>query len=311
METLSTTHEVLTGEETRDKKQLRRRWLLIMPALTIIVLVGILPLGIILIYSFLTPGDYGGITWEFSYDAYVNLLFNRDIFDDTLTLNTAFLGIYWRTIMLAFLTTLGTLLVGFPTAYFIATRPASQREIWVLLITIPFWANLLVRIYAMLLLIRDEGLINRFLMWTGLRDEPFIMIYTDFGVAVGLIFTFLPFMVLPLYASLERLDFSLVEAAADMFASRWQILRRVIIPLSKPGIISGCMLVFIPSLGSFIIPFMLGGGKQLMIGNLVILQFGSGRNWPLGSAAAMVLMVLVMTALMVFTHLSKKGGLKY
>jgi len=308
MSALTEAQSPLSGEEARDRRQFFHRWLLLSPALAIIVLVGILPLSIILAYSFLASGDYGGVKWEFSADAYVGLLFSRDIFDDTLAINTTYLGIYWRSIFLALATTVGTLLLGFPTAYFIATRPKQQRDYWVLLITIPFWTNLLIRTYAMLLLIRDEGIINRFLMWLGVIDEPFIMIYTDFGVALGLLYSFLPFMVLPIYASLERLDFQLVEAAADLFATRWEILRRVIIPLSMPGIVAGCILVFIPGIGAFITPFMLGGGKQLMIGNLILLQFGSGRNWPLGSAAALVLMVIVMLALMLYVHLSSRQG---
>jgi spermidine/putrescine transport system permease protein len=202
------------------------------------------------------------------------------------------------------------LLIGFPTAYFMATRPPAQRNWWVLLITIPLWSNLLVRTLAIMFLIRDQGLINNILSWAQLIDRPITMLYTNFAIMLGLLYSYLPFMVLPLYSSLEKLDFRLVEAGHDLYANKGQVLRRVIIPLSKPGIIAGCLLVFIPSLGAYVTPLILGGGTHLMIGDLIAQQFGSGRNWPLGSAQALILMAAVLTALYFYVrNTSAKGQL--
>jgi spermidine/putrescine transport system permease protein len=254
-------------------------------------------LALIIIYSFLKPAAYGGVEWIFSTDAYLNFLFQKDIFDDTLQFSPDFLLIYLRSFLFALGTTAFCLLIGFPTAYFMATRPPEQRNWWVLLITIPFWSNLLVRTFAIMFLIRDEGLINHTLLGLGFIEKPITMLYTNFAIVLGLLYSYLPFMILPLYANLERMDFRLVEAGFDLYATRGQVLRRVVIPLAMPGIIAGCLLVFIPALGAYVTPLILGGGKHLMIGDLIAQQFGSGRNWPLGSAQALILMSAVLVAL--------------
>ena len=259
-------------------------------------------------YSFLEPGDFGGVSWTFSLDAYVQILFEEDIFDETLSFTTAYLEIFSRSIGLAFFTTVACLLVGFPTAYFIATQPPSMRNAWLFAITIPFWTNLLIRTYAMLLILRDQGVINMSLIEIGLIDRALPLLYSDFAVGVGLIYAYLPFMVLPIYASLEKLDFRLVEAGYDLYANRFKVLKRLIIPLSKPGIAAGCILVFIPSIGAFITPVVLGGGKHLMIGNLINLQFGQARNWPFGSALALALMALVLISLLLYLRYGSKKG---
>ena len=286
---------------------LRRRWLksrygLVGPALVVIGLFGILPLLIMVVYSFLKAGEYGGVQWIFSTEAYISFLFQRDIFDGTLTFSGDYLLIYLRSILFAAATTLICLALGFPTAYFMATRPAHQRALWVFLITIPFWSNLLVRTLAVMLIIRDEGLINDALIWLGLIDKPIVILYTNFAIMLGLLYSFLPFMVLPLYASLEKMDFRLVEAGFDLYATRGKVLRRIIIPLAKPGIIAGCLLVFIPAIGAYVTPLILGGGTHLMIGDLIALQFGSSRNWPLGSAQALILMTAVLVALLFYVR---------
>ncbi|MXU65678.1 ABC transporter permease [Oceanomicrobium pacificus] len=283
----------------RDSAAKRTRVFLLAPAILTIGIVGLMPLSIALVYSFLEPGTYGGVTWAFSTDAYVQFLFDRDIFDDSLTFSTSYLSIFWRSAFLAIITTIGALLIGFPTAYFIATKPPAQRNLWLFLVTLPFWTNLLIRTYAMLLIIRDEGFINITLQMIGLTSGPIEMLYTDGAVFLGLIYSFLPFMVLPLYASLEKLDFRLVEAAHDLYAGRVQVLRRVILPMARPGMIAGCILVFIPCLGAYITPELLGGGKKLMIGNMIALQFGGSRNWPFGSAAALILMAMVLIVLLI------------
>lgn len=285
----------------------RNRWLA-GPAVTIVALFGIVPLLIVLVYSFLAPAPYGGVQWKFSTDAYLNFLFQRDIFSDALEFSPAFLLIYLRSFVFAVITTLICLALGFPTAYFMATRPPEQRNWWVLLITIPFWSNLLVRTLAIMFIIRDEGLINMALMGLGLIDKPITMLYTNFAIVLGLFYSFLPFMVLPLYSSLEKLDFRLVEAAHDLYATRRQVLWRIVIPMSAPGIVAGCLLVFIPALGAYVTPLILGGGTHLMIGDLIAQQFGSGRNWPLGSAQALILMAAVLVALWVYVRNAAKGG---
>jgi spermidine/putrescine transport system permease protein len=293
--------------EQQDRQLRRRRWLLLSPALIAIGIFGIFPLFIIVIYSFLSPGEYAGVSWTFSTDAYVQFLFERDIFDPSILIFvTDYLEIYGRSFLLAIYSTIAALIFGFPAAYFMATRPPETRNLWVFLFTLPFWTNLLIRTYSMLIIIRDEGLVNITLERLGIIDQPLVILYTDFAVGLGLLYSYLPFMVLPIYASLEKVDFRLVEAGYDLYASRFSVLRRIIVPLAKPGIIAGCILVFIPALGAYITPIMLGGGKNLMIGNLISLQFGSSRNWPFGSAAALILMAFVMIALMFYVRITTR-----
>ncbi len=292
--------EAQSPAHAHDRRMMRMRALLLAPAVLTIGGFLVLPIGIVLLYSFLTPGTYGGVVWKFSFGAYVQFLFERDIFDESLVFSTAYLEIYLRSFLQAITSTVLCFAIGFPTAYFIATRPASQRNVWVLMVTVPYWVNLLIRTIAMLFLIRNEGPLNHLLMSLGLRDTPLQIAYTDFGVGIGLVYSYLPFMVLPIYATIEKLDFRLVEAAYDLYADRWTVMRQVILPLAWPGIIAGSLLVFIPSLGAFIAPDLLGGGKNLMIGNLIALQFQGSRNWPFGSAAAVILMTVVLIALLFY-----------
>ena len=294
--------------EDAQRKKIRKSWLLSTPALLVLFFAASGPLLIVLVYSFLSSGEYGGVVWKFSTDAWFNVVFFQDIFDDTIKLADAHLLILWRSVKLSFFTTLTTLAIGFPTAYFIAVRPRKTRNVWLFLITIPFWTNLLIRTFAILEVIRNEGLINIGLQKFGVIDGPIQMLYTDFAIMVGMAYVYLPLMVLPLYASMERLDFNLVEAAYDLYATRNKVLRRVIIPLVKPGIIAGSILVFIPSLGAFVTPRVLGGGKKMMLGNLIELQFGAGRNWPLGAALSITLLSIVMIALLVYVRTTQRNS---
>ncbi len=294
-------------EQARER-QVRRNWLLTAPALAVLFLAASGPLLIVLVYSFLTAGEYGGIEWEFSTSAWFKVLFQTDIFDGTVSLADAHLTILWRSIRLSFLTTLTTLAFGFPTAYFIATRAPKSRNIWLFLITIPFWTNLLIRTFAIMEVIRNEGIVNTALTMLGVIDQPIQMLYTDFALMVGMTYVYLPLMVLPLYAAMERLDFRLIEAAYDLYATRIQVLRRVIIPLVKPGIVAGSILVFIPALGAFVTPRVLGGGKNMMLGNLIELQFGAGRNWPLGAALSITLLAIVMVALLFYVRTVQRAA---
>ena len=285
-----------------DRRDIRNRWYLASPALLIILLAAIGPLFIVLVFSFLTPADYGGVVWKFSGHAWFQVMFQKDIFDDTTTFADAHLSILWRSVKLSLFTTIMALAFGFPTAYFIATRTEKTRDIWLFLITIPFWTNLLIRTFAVQEVIRNEGIVNSVLMKIGVISSPIQIMFTDVAIMLGMLYVYLPLMVLPLYASMEKLDFRLVEAGYDLYANRFQVLRRVIIPLVKPGIIAGSILVFIPSLGAYVTPRVLGGGKNMMLGNLIELQFGQGRNWPLGAALSITLMAIVMVALMVYVR---------
>ena len=276
-----------------------RQFLQLFPVIAVIGFFLIGPLTFIVAYSFLTPGTYGGVERQFSTESYLQFLFERDLITDELAFEDAYLLVFARSLGLAVVATLSCLLMGFPTAYFIATRPERTRNMWVLLITVPYWVNLLIRTVSMLFILRDEGPINAALVGTGIISEPIHIAYTNYAIGIGLIYSYLPFMVLPIYAALERFDFRLMEAAYDLYASRWTILRQVILPVVKPGLIAGSLLVFIPCLGAFIAPDILGGGKKLMIGNLIAMQFQASRNWPFGSATAVILLTLVLIALMV------------
>ncbi len=295
--------------DTLHRKDIVNRWLLSAPALFILIIAAAGPLLVVVLYSVLAKADYGGVKlWEFSGDAWFNVFLEKDIFDDTVTLADAHFSIVWRSVKLSLITTLLTLLVGFPTAYYISTQDPKRRDLLVFMITIPFWTNILIRTFAMQQVIRNEGVVNTTLIWTGLIDSPIQIMYTDWAIFFGMLYVYLPLMVLPLYASMERIDFRLVEAGYDLYATRFQVLRRVIIPLVKPGIIAGSILVFIPSLGAYVTPRILGGGKNLMIGNLIDLQFGPGKNWPLGAALSTTLLVIIMVALLFYVRNASKGS---
>jgi spermidine/putrescine transport system permease protein len=285
----------------------RRAWLLSAPALIVLFFAAVGPLLIVVIYSFLTPGKYGNVEWVFSTDGWFSVLFTRDIFDDTVHLADAHLTIFWRSVKLALQTTVLTFLIGYPTAWIIATRSPNIRNVLLFLITIPFWTNLLIRTFAINQIIRKEGLLNTTLLDLGLIAKPLEIIYTDFAVFVGMAYVYLPLMVLPLYAAIDRFDMRLLEAGYDLYASRWQVLRRIILPITQPGIVAGSILVFIPALGAYVTPRILGGGKNMMIGNYIELLFGQGRNWPLGAALSMILMVIVTVALLFYVRAASKG----
>lgn len=277
------------------------KWLLCAPALIVLIAAASGPLIIVAVYSFLSPGNMGGVAWDFSTEGWFRVFFRRDIFDpDLVEWNSAHLQVFWRSVWLSLQTTLICAVLGFPTAWFIATRPPQTRTVWLFLITIPFWTNLLIRTFAIQEMIRNNGTINSFLMWTGLIDSPIQMMFTEFAVLLGMAYVFLPLMVLPLYAAMEKMDFRLVEAGYDLYASRLSVLQHVILPQVKPGFIAGSILVFIPAIGAYVTPRVLGGGRTMMLGNLIALQFGQGRNWPLGAALAMLMLVVVVGALIVY-----------
>ena len=298
--------EVALAAERQDVKT---RWYLSLPALFIIFLAAIGPLLVVLLYSFMVKGDYGNVKpWQFSSDGWFSVFFDRDMFDDTVTLADGHVTIFLRSVRLALMTTVLALIFGFPTAYFISTRPEKSRDIWLFLITIPFWTNQLIRTYAILEVIRNEGIFNSAMIGAGVISSPIQILYTDVAIMIGMTYVFLPLMVLPLYASMEKLDFRLVEAGYDLYATRFAVLRKIIAPLVMPGIVAGSILVFIPALGAYVTPQVLGGGKNMMLGNLIALQFGQGRNWPLGAALSITLMAIVMVALLVYVRKATQGA---
>lgn len=209
---------------------------------------------------------------------------------------------YLRSLLLAASATLVALLLGFPMAYGISRASAATRSLLLLLIILPFWISFLLRVYAWMGLMNNYGVINNVLMWLGFVDQPIQIMYTDFAVLVGLTYTYLPFMVLPLYATLEKLDLDLVEAAQDLGASSTRAFWDVTWPLARPGVIAGCLLVFIPATGEYVIPYLLGGPNSMLIGRVLFDEFFANRDWPLASAVAIVMLVLLIAPIMLLQH---------
>lgn len=201
---------------------------------------------------------------------------------------------YLRSVLMAGCATLLCLALGFPMAYGIARSSQATRGLLLMLIILPFWISFLLRVYAWMGLMNNYGTINSLLLWTGVIDQPMQLMYTDFAVFVGLVYSYLPFMILPLYASLERMDPDLVEAAQDLGASRSRAFWDVTWPLARPGVIAGCLLVFIPAIGEYVIPYLLGGPDSLLIGRVLFDEFFVNRDWPLASAVAIVLLLLLV-----------------
>ncbi|MEM1386487.1 MAG: ABC transporter permease [Pseudomonadota bacterium] len=280
-----------------------RLWLML-PSWVVIGFFLALPVLLMLVYSFLTKEFRGGVIWEPTLTAYDQFLFDRGLFgDDAPSLQWAYITIFARSIAQALGAMFFCLLVGFPTAFYIATRPDKTKVIWLFLVTVPYWVNLLIRTVSMKFLIRDTGPLNEALLALGVIDAPLALVNTNFAVQLGLFYSYLPFMVLPIYAAVERYNFAYSEAAADLYAPKWTILRLIVLPIVKPGIIAGCILVFVPSLGAFLAPDLLGGAKTFMIGSLIEEQFkGTAGNWPFGAASSMILLTMVLIVLIFYAR---------
>jgi spermidine/putrescine transport system permease protein len=270
-----------------------RAWFLT-PSWAVMLSLFIFPMLIILAYSLLTRGTYGGISMQWSVESYQR-------FADPI-----YLGILWRSFWIAGASTVVSLLLGFPLALFIS-RAGKRKNLYLSLVILPFWTSFLVRTYAWMFLLRDTGLLNSTLQKLGIIHDPLPLLYNDGAVILGLVYGYLPFMVLPLFGTLERLDRNLLEAAADLGARPWATLLRVVLPLSAPGIRAGVILVFIPCLGAYLTPDLLGGGKSVMIGNLIQNQFTTARDWPFGSAISLALMAVVMLLLIAFVRRDEEG----
>ena len=263
---------------------MRLRAFFLLPAWAFTLLLFLAPMGIIVVYSLQTKGVYGGVGEPWTVENYVRL------FDPLYGV------ILLRSFAMAGAATFGCLVLAFPLALYIS-RSGTRKTLLLNLVMLPFWTSFLVRTYAWMFLLRDTGLINSMLLGMGLISEPLPLLYNDGAVVVGLIYGYLPFAVLPLYSNLERLDKGLLEAAADLGAKPWEAMLHVVLPLTAPGMRAASVLVFIPSLGAYLTPDLLGGGKSMMIGNLVQNQFTSARDWPFGAALSLALMAVVMLLL--------------
>ena len=270
-----------------------RAWFLA-PTWAVILTLFLAPLAIILAYSCLTRGTYGGISLPWTRESYQRLV------------DPIYLAILWRSFWIAGVSTAFCLLLGFPLALFIS-RSDKRKDLYLTLVMLPFWTSFLVRTYAWMFLLRDTGLINTVLERLGLIHGPLPLLYNNGAVILGLVYGYLPFMVLPIYATLERLDQNLLEASADLGARPWATLVHVMVPLSAPGIRAGAILVFIPCLGAYLTPDLLGGGKSVMIGNLIQNQFTTARDWPFGSAISLALMAIVMLLLATVLRRGEEG----
>lgn len=252
----------------------------------------ILPIAIIAAVSVATRGSHGGFAWDLNFAGYQQILFNEG-WTGELEFTPQYLLIILRTFMIAGATTVICLLFAVPVAYFISRQPASRKAILVYLLTLPFWVSMILRVYAWMIILGKDGTLASALEAIGFPDGMSFM-FNDGATLTAMVYTYMPLMVLPVFASIEKLDGTLIEASHDLYGNRWTTLRRVILPLTAPGIIAGAILVFVPSLGAVLEPTLMGGGKQMMMGSLIQLQFGGGRNWPFGAAIAMTLMALVM-----------------
>jgi spermidine/putrescine transport system permease protein len=242
------------------------------------------PVGLILLYSFFTRGPFGGVEYRFTLRNFERAL------------DPVFVRVLWGSLQIATVTTIVALLIGYPAAYFIATRSPRWRLPLLVLVVLPFWTNLLIRTYAWMVLLNREGLVNRLLIGAGILERPLTLLGTRFAIVLGLLYVYLPLMIIPLFSAIERLGPAPRQAAADLGAGPVRAFLRVTLPLTLPGVMAGCVFVFVPSLGNFVVPDLLGGGKTIMVGNLIQSQFFQARDWPFG--AALSISVLAATTLL-------------
>jgi len=268
------------------------------PGVLFLIVFMAIPVGLLAFYTFFKRGRFGGIVFEFTLDNWVKLL------------EPLYLGVILQSIGLALIVTLLALLIGYPMAYAIARTNTATRNILLLLVILPFWTSFLLRVYAWIGILKNNGLLNNALLSLGLIDQPIQMMQTNFAVYLGIVYSYLPFMILPLYTTLEKMDLTLIEAAADLGCRPWQSFLRITLPLSMPGILAGCLLVFIPAIGEFVIPSLLGDPGMLMIGKVLWTEFFNNRDWPVASAVAIALLLLLVIPIMYFEKLQKEetGG---
>jgi spermidine/putrescine transport system permease protein len=283
------------GRGANSAGNLHALLVLLTPVTIILGVFFLVPLCVVVVYSFLEPGLYGGVVWSF-YPYNYGRVFGWPLGGGE-EFEPMYFGIFLNSLKYAVLTAVVALILCYPVAFWVSRMPPTKRNLMLFVITLPFFANLLIRIYAWLLILRPTGSINTALIYLGIVSEPLNMIFTEFAVVLGLVYVLVPFMFLPIYANIERLDWSLVQASQDLGASPFQTFRRVILPLTAPGIAAGSVIVFIPALGNFIVSAFLGGSKVQMTGNVIERQFLQARNWPFGSTLAIVVMASVLAVL--------------
>ncbi|MFL0247298.1 ABC transporter permease [Candidatus Clostridium stratigraminis] len=267
---------------------------LLSPVVIWMLLFFIVPLLLVVIVSFMQRGQYGDIKYVLTIGNYKNMI------------NLLYLNVFIKSLGIAIVTTLVCLIFGYPFAYFIAKAPRKFSGILLLLVMIPFWTNSLVRTYAWIILLRTEGIINTYLMALHIIKTPLQLLYNNTAVFIGMFYMMFPFMVLPIYTSVEKLDKSYLEAASDLGANNVITFAKITLPLTMSGVISGCMLVFVPTLGYFFIPDLMGGSKVLLLSNLIKNQFLAARNWPFGSAISVILIVVMLLIIGMYFKLTKK-----
>jgi spermidine/putrescine transport system permease protein len=272
--------------------------LLALPTLVWMGALFVLPMLLMLVLSFLKRGTYGQVVYEFTINNYIR------IFDPLYGL------IFWDTLVVAVLTTLFAILCGYPLAYYISRLDKSKQKIWLLLVMIPFWINFLVRSYAWVVILRSQGVVNTLLISLGIIDEPLTLLYNSGAVLLGMVYTLLPFMVLPIYVSLEQMDHRKLEAAYDLGATPLKAFWHVTLPLTKTGVVTGSILVFVSSIGMFVVPDVMGGAKSALISNVIQNQFLSARDWPFGAALSIVLMLLSMLLILLYFRATQAGEAK-
>lgn len=264
------------------------------------------PLAIMMVTSFLAPGLYGGVEWTFYPHNFGRILgFADPMFED---FDPVYIAIFIRSVKIAALTVFAALLVCYPAAFCIARLSERWKNFCLFLITLPFFTSLIVRLFVWVLILRQTGLVNEMLLSSGLIARPLDLIYTDGAIILGMVYVFIPFMFMPVYASVEKLDWTLVRASLDLGAGPIRTFWRIILPLTAPGIVGGAIIVFIPALGNFVVPAILGGAKVTMLGNLIEQQFLAARNWPFGSALAMMVMSVMLVLLLVYVLASGRRG---
>jgi len=291
----------------QGENKTQNRVLALLPLWIVIGIFMIGPLLVMAVVSLMESNVYGGVHLKFSLSGYRQILFDTNLFDE-IEFNPAYIIIIGRSFILALAATFISLLIGFPAAYYIARQSDRTKNILIFLVTIPFWTNLLIRTFAWIIILGKGGVIESSFSFFGLLDQKdsLNLMYTNGAILIGLVYSYLPLMVLPIYASMEKMDVRLLEAATDLYSSRVQLIRKIILPLSMPGIIGGSILVFVPCLGAFIAPDLLGGGKKLLLGSLIQFQFSYARNWPFGAAMAMFLLALVIVVLVFNARMNKR-----
>ena len=289
------------GELTTRGQLLKRGFLFLSSGMIWLMVFLVLPGLVLVVVSFATRGAYGQLEWTFTVENYKRLM-GFSLFGWT----TDYLTILWRSVLVALVTTLVSILLSYPLCFFIAAREERSRYMWLTLVIIPFWTNMVIRTYAWFLILAPELPFAKLAAALGLIAQGAPLYPNAFAVYIGMVSMFLPFVTLPLYASVEKLDWSLVEAAQDLYASRIRVFTQAILPQTMPGLSVGVILTFVPAMGMFVVPDLLGGAKYMLVGNLIQQQFGSSRDWPFGAAISMGLMVLTMISLQIYRRRSKE-----